>query len=153
MLGFRKAQRVPGEPAWRLLLSPPDPETCKCPLSNPSEKPGEIPVPPQEAGEPPATARQARQVVSSILPSPRHAPAQGPAHTLLGLSWAWHSNQMVISKRWASRARDISDGKGSSVHVTPSALTLLTVRWRHGWSDKPQMLRDGEEPGRSPGLS
>ncbi|KAB0394100.1 hypothetical protein E2I00_002886, partial [Balaenoptera physalus] len=38
-----------------------DPETCKCPLSNPSEKPGKITVPPKEAGKPPKTARQARQ--------------------------------------------------------------------------------------------
>ncbi|KAK1329322.1 hypothetical protein QTO34_011504 [Cnephaeus nilssonii] len=72
-----------------------DPETCKCPLSNPSEKPGEILVPPKETGKPPETARQARQIVSSS------------SSTFVGLSWPWeqscvlglHLTQAMTSKQ------------------------------------------------------
>ncbi|GAB1285881.1 Tubulinyl-Tyr carboxypeptidase 2 [Apodemus speciosus] len=39
-----------------------DLETCKCPLSNPSEEPGKVPVSTKETGKPSKEARQARQI-------------------------------------------------------------------------------------------
>ncbi|GAB5583506.1 tubulinyl-Tyr carboxypeptidase 2 isoform X1 [Prionailurus iriomotensis] len=57
-----------------------DPETCKCPFSNPSEKSGQIPVPQKETGKPPETARQERQVPrQTILPAPAEDGAQTAA--------------------------------------------------------------------------
>lgn len=75
--------------------SPPDPETCKCPLSNSSEKPGKIPVPPKETGEPPKTARQTRQVVSSVSSFPASRPVGWPWPMGTRL-WAWCLNHAVI---------------------------------------------------------
>lgn len=106
-------------PVYQLLISPSDPETCKCPLSNPSEKPGEIPVPPKETGKPPETARQARQIVSSI------------SSTLVGLSWLWEQSCVLgLTLEPSSdiqaagpHSGDLSYGEGPTMHITSITLT------------------------------
>lgn len=64
----------------KFLLSSSDLETCKCPLSNPSEKQGQVPVSTKETSKPSKEAGQERQIVSAVF--------SFLAHTVAGVSWS-----------------------------------------------------------------